>query len=103
MRLGRFSTLPGHRAKAGHDRAIRLNASARAALKLWKLRSPKGEYVPGYLDEQGIPGPALVAWRGRLTRAWEKSCEEARVSDLRFHDLRHTFATDLRMAGTPLE
>ena len=99
----RVITLPAHRAKAGHDRIIRLNASAREALKLWKLRSPKGEFFPGYLDDQGVAGQMRIAWGGKLTRAWKKFCEEAQVSDLHFHDLRHTFATDLRMAGTPLE
>jgi integrase len=64
---------------------------------------PKGEFIPGYLDDQGMPGPICIAWGGRLTRAWKKPCEDAKVSDLRFHDLRHTSAMDLRMAGAPME
>ena len=31
--------------------------------------------------------------------AWEGACKAARISGLRFHDLRHTFATRLRAKG----
>src|SRR6266850_2558702 len=31
--------------------------------------------------------------------AWEGACTEAKISGLRFHDLRHTFATRLRGKG----
>jgi len=31
--------------------------------------------------------------------AWEGACTEAKISGLRFHDLRHTFATRLRAKG----
>ncbi len=31
--------------------------------------------------------------------AWEGACKAAKVSGLRFHDLRHTFATRLRAKG----
>ena len=31
--------------------------------------------------------------------AWEGACSAARISGLRFHDLRHTFATRLRGKG----
>src|SRR6266704_6207734 len=31
--------------------------------------------------------------------AWEGACTAAKISGLRFHDLRHTFATRLRAKG----
>jgi integrase len=31
--------------------------------------------------------------------AWKGACKQARLSGLRFHDLRHTFATRLRAKG----
>jgi integrase len=31
--------------------------------------------------------------------AWEGACKQERISGLRFHDLRHTFATRLRAKG----
>lgn len=96
-------SLPPHRTKAGRERVIRLNADAKQALKLWKLRSPAGEFFPDYLDDKGRAGTSMAAWRGKLDRIWKEFCEEARVIDLHKHDLRHTFATDLRLAGAPLE
>lgn len=34
--------------------------------------------------------------------AFGKACEKARLADFRFHDLRHTFASQLVMNGVPL-
>lgn len=34
-----------------------------------------------------------------LSNAFEKACKEAEIEGLRFHDLRHTFATRLAQAG----
>lgn len=35
-----------------------------------------------------------------VRRAWCEACEEAKVEDLRMHDLRHTFASDMLRAGS---
>ncbi len=39
----------------------------------------------------------------RYNAYFSKACDDLSWDDFRFHDLRHTAATWLRMAGTPLE
>jgi integrase len=39
---------------------------------------------------------------GSVKTAWLKACKKAQITDLRFHDLRHTFGTRTTDAGTPL-
>jgi integrase len=95
--------LAPNRTKNGRGRVVRLSTGAKEALKLWKLRGTRGEFFPGYLDEEGKLGPAHIVWRAKLRRAWLDLCEEAKVENLHLHDVRHTFATDLRKAGTALE
>jgi integrase len=40
--------------------------------------------------------------RTKVTRRFQGACRAAGVRVIRFHDLRHTFATQLAAAGTPL-
>ncbi len=35
-------------------------------------------------------------------RVWQRSCERAEIGSVRFHDLRHTWATRHVLSGTPL-
>jgi integrase len=37
-----------------------------------------------------------------ITKAWKNACKAAGVTDLRIHDLRHTFGTRAADAGAPL-
>ena len=74
-------------AKAGHRIVVPLNSAARALL-------------------QSLPEPREGRVWGDVTRVWcntwKASCKRAGVPWLRFHDLRHTWASWHAMAGTPL-
>src|SRR5208337_3987867 len=48
------------------------------------------------------PRSGLPLDRSKLSKRFKKACEEAKVRPVRFHDLRHTFATHLAASGTPI-
>jgi integrase len=74
-------------AKAGQRILVPLNSAAKAILA-------------------ALPEPRTGRVWGDLTRVWcntwKASCKRAGVPWLRFHDLRHTWASWHAMAGTPL-
>jgi len=79
-------------AKAG-PRTVFLNAPARALLE----RQPRtgGDYVfPSREDPSRSRSTELSLWR--------KIRKQARLEDVRLHDLRHTFASYAVMRGVPL-
>jgi len=84
-------TIP--RSKHGETRHIQINSVARAALlKLRERGNAVGYVCPGY------EGPRTRDWR----RWFEDAVGKARIPNFRWHDLRHTFASRLVMAGVPL-
>jgi integrase len=87
-------TVEGDTAKAGKTRHIRLNDEALAVLRQWKEQpGVKGVYV--FCDQEGKPFHDMrTAWVGLL--------ERAKITDFRWHDLRHTFASKLVIAGVDL-
>jgi integrase len=68
-------------------------------LKKWRLRTVFGDD-----DELVFAHPELGAPldRTKTTRRYQKACSKAGVRRVRFHDLRHTFATRLASRGVPL-
>jgi integrase len=79
--------------KHGEARRIQINSTARTALLRLRERGDGIGYVcPGY------EGPRKRDWR----HWFHDVVEKAELSDFRWHDLRHTFASRLVMAGVPL-
>jgi integrase len=56
-----------------------------------------------YLDASGQRAPYVFTYAGRklgsVRRAFETACRAAGISNAVFHDLRHTFVTNMRRAG----
>jgi len=80
-------------AKSRKARHLPLNAEALDVLQRWRAQRAG----------TGLVFPSAGGGRlGSIKRAWEALCESAGLRDFRFHDLRHTFASRLVMAGVDL-
>ncbi len=56
------------------------------------------------LEVASIDGPIFSSWSAdAFQHQWHRTCKAAKVQDLHFHDLRHTFATRLQNLGVSLE
>jgi integrase len=87
-------TLRIQRDKAGDGRWVALNSAALGALQTVKR-------------EQKIMSPYVFCspegkFLHNIERVWRPALRAARIPDFRFHDLRHTFASRLAMAGVDL-
>ena len=77
--------------KTGRPRKLPMSGPVEAELRSLKQDSLPHEHVFSY----SRTGLKLTTFR----HAWEGACTAAKISGLRFHDLRHTFATRLRARG----
>ena len=66
-----------------------------SALKRWRLRCPKGEHDLAFPDAKGRPIHSSDLLRTGLHAALRR----AGLRQVRFHDLRHSFASNLLAAG----
>lgn len=82
--------IPGGQHKNGKPHSVPLND-----LALTVLRRQVGKHPSCVFTYQG------QAIEQVSTRAWRRALERAGIADFRWHDLRHTFATWHRQAGTP--
>ncbi len=74
--------------------AIPLNTPARELLSKVKAHGPSERYVfPGRLSGKPLRD---------LHRTWKAICKEAKIEDLRIHDLRHSYASILVSADLSL-
>src|ERR1051326_5093043 len=77
--------------KTGRPRRIPMSKLVEVELRSLKQDATRDEHVFSYHRT----GLKLTTFR----HTWERACKQARISGLRFHDLRHTFATRLRAKG----
>ena len=84
--------IPDWRAKNGQERIVVLNRVARSVVE--QLRRDHPEYVFTYRAKP---------IRRMLTSAWKRAREKTGLSQVRVHDLKHTFGHRLRAAGVSLE
>lgn len=89
----RVATIRGAIAKSSKARHIPLNGEATEVLTRWREQNPDTLYV-----FEGESGKALTDFK----KSWLKVAEEAGLSEFRFHDLRHHFASKLVMKGVDL-
>lgn len=86
-------TVEGDTSKSGQTRHIPLNREALETLTKWREQgAPKGFVFPGQ------NGSRL----DNVKKSWAGLLKLAKVERFRWHDLRHTFASKLVMAGVPL-
>ena len=82
--------IPGSKHKNGRAHSVPLNEMA-----LSVLRKQIGKHPTRVFTFRGASITQVS------TKAWSAALERAGIEDSRWHDLRHTFATWHRQAGTP--
>jgi len=92
MRLATISVLASH-SKGNVTRLVPLNVEA-----LSVLTTIKPEAVVGLVFKSPVTGGRF----NNVKKAWAEVTKAAKLPDLRWHDLRHDFASQLVMRGAPL-
>jgi integrase len=92
LRLKTITVLASH-SKGNNTRHIPLNAEA-----LTLLAAIKPDGAMGLVFKSPVTGGRF----NNVKKAWAEVTKAAKVPDLRWHDLRHDFASQLVMRGVPL-
>jgi integrase len=88
-------TKPGATTKQKTEHRVPLSAPARQLLaQIYEEQGAGGTWV--------FPGRSAEQPRDGIKRAWEEIRKDARLSDVRIHDLRHSYASFLASAGLSL-
>jgi integrase len=91
---GDVLTVHGATAKSGQTRHVPLNREAREVINAWR---PEGAKPGGHVFANGEKAGLTT-----IKTAWAPLLKRAAIVMFRFHDLRHTFASKLVMAGVDL-
>jgi integrase len=91
----RVLTVRGEGAKTGQTRHVPLNTEALRVLKAWKPTEAQEDWFV-------FSGSSSMTPLTEARKAWEGVLRRAKLRSFRFHDLRHTFASKLVMAGVDL-
>lgn len=86
----RHAWIPADKFKNGSPHAVPLNEIALAV-----LQKQIGKHATHVFTYRGAPVTNVS------TKAWKAALKRAGIENFRWHDLRHTFATWHRQAGTP--
>jgi integrase len=95
---GLWSKLPSSTKQKEHHE-VPLSAPARQLLAdIEKALIAKHRQLPEYV----FPGGGQYAHVMEIKRAWRAICKAAGITDLRVHDLRHSYASELVSGGASL-
>jgi len=89
----KFLTVIAKNAKSSKTRHVPLNSAAVDVLTAWKKQGNSSQLVFPNKDGNAFDN---------LDKSWAAVLESAKISSFRWHDLRHTFASYLVMAGVDL-
>ena len=93
----RVITVVGDTAKSGNTRHIPMSQVLHNTLKDWQQQAPK---TP---DNRVFPADDEHGGRlDNVRKSWASILERAQITNFRWHDMRHDFASQLVMKGVPL-
>jgi integrase len=87
-------TVQGQGSKSGNTRYVPLNDEALSTLEAWRNGTKNHGLV--------FPSPVTGERLNNVRKSWGGIIRKAKIQKFRFHDLRHTFASKLVMAGVDL-
>jgi integrase len=89
-------TVEGRTSKGGNTLHVPLNQQARNVLLTWRAQTQNPA------DSLVFPGRDGKSIRCDVRRSWKALLKDADITNFRWHDLRHDFASRLVMAGVDL-
>jgi integrase len=91
---------PPSSTKQNKPHEVPLNAPARQILA--KIRDEQTGKHHRQLPEYVFPGAGQTGHVVEIKKAWRSICQAAGIANLRIHDLRHSFASEIASAGGSL-